>query len=126
VNGIIDKGYSFLEDERWYSFSKIVKAGIDAYPFVYDPNPETLGSFMEKGAGMFGDGFYLKTWIFPLKFYGPERERLRKRGKNPEHYQKELDDNFGRSKEVMQDMIWKKFRLNYQATPRTGIELKLN
>ena len=80
---------------------------------------------MEKGAKMFGDGFYLKTWMYKLKLYGAEKERLKKIDKNPEDYQKELDDNFNRSKEVMQDIIWKKFGINYQAIPRTGIELKV-
>jgi len=125
VNGSVEDKYSFLEEERWYSFSKLVNSGIDAYPFIYDPNPETLEKFMEKGAKMFGDGFYLKTWAYPLKLYGAEEERLKKIDKNPEDYQKELDDNFKRSKEVMQDITWKKFGINYQAIPRTGIKLKV-
>jgi hypothetical protein len=117
--------YSTLEYERWYSFSKLVEAGIDAYPFIYDPNPETVEKFMEKGASMFGDGFYLKTWAYPLKLYGPEKERVNNMGKNPEEYQRELDNNFKRSKEVLQNIIWKKFGINYQAIPRTGIELRI-
>lgn len=102
-----------------------MKAGIDAYPFIYDPNPNTIEKFMEKGAKIFGDGFYLKAWISPLKLYGPEKERLKKIGKNSEDYQKELDDNFNRSKEVMQHLVHEKYGINYQAIPRTGIELKV-
>jgi hypothetical protein len=36
--------------------------------------------------------FYLKTWILPLKLYGPEKARLEKRGINGEDYQKKLDE----------------------------------
>ena len=125
INGSVEDKYSFLEEERWYSFSKLVKAGIDAYPFIYDPNPNTIEKFMEKGAKMFGEDFYLKAWISRLKLYGPEKERLKHIRKNPEDYQKELDYNFNRSKEVMQDIIWRKLGINYQAISRTGIELKV-
>lgn len=123
-DGSANKEYAFLEDERWYSFEKLIRAGIDAYPFIYDPNPETLESFMENGAKKFGDGFYLKTWIFPLKLYGPEKIRMEAKGLNPEAEQKRLNDNFAKSKEIMQEIIYKKFGVNYQAIPRAGIELK--
>ncbi|MCL5018758.1 MAG: radical SAM protein [Candidatus Pacearchaeota archaeon] len=124
-DGTPNKEYAFLDDERWYSFDKLVRAGIDAYPFIYDPNPETLESFMEKGAKKFGDEFYLKTWIFPLKLYGPEKERMEAKGLDPKIEQKRLDDNFAKSKEIMQEIIYKKFGVNYQAIPRTGMELQL-
>lgn len=117
--------YSFLYDERWRTFDALVDAGIDAYPFIYDPNPDTLVDFMEEGAKRYGDGFYLKTWMFGLKLYGPEKERLERVGKDPEQVQKELDRNFARSYIVMQDLIWDKFGVNYQAIPRPGIELKV-
>lgn len=113
-----------LCDGRWHTFKKFIDAGIDAYPFIYAPNPHTLESFLEEGAKIFGDGFYLKTWIFKLKIYEAEKVRLRKLGINPEEYQKKLDENFIRSKEKMQEIIWKKFKINYQAIPRTGIKLK--
>jgi len=119
------KKYDFLEEERWYTFSKMLRAGIDAYPFVYDPDPVTLESFMEKGAEKFGDGFYLKTWVLPIKLYGPEIERLKRSGASPEAYQKQLDFNFNASTEIMQRLIWRKFGLNYQAVPRTGPKLKV-
>jgi len=121
----LSKEYSFLDDERWYSFKKMIKAGIDAYPFIYDPNPDTIESFMENGAKKFGEGFYLKTWIFPLKLYGPEKMRMEAHGLNPEEEQKRLNENFAKSQEVMQDIIYKKFGVNYQAIPRAGIELKI-
>jgi uncharacterized Fe-S cluster-containing radical SAM superfamily protein len=121
------KCYSFLEDERWYSFAKLTKAGIDTYPFIYDPDPRTLESFMEKGARKFGDGFYLKTWIFRLKKYEDSgKERIEKTGVGFDDFYKRLDDNFAESKEIMQNLIQKKYGLNYQAVPRFGIKLKVH
>lgn len=119
------KSYAFLEEERWYTFSKLLNAKIDAYPFIYDPNPDTLESFMKTGARNYGDGFYLKTWLINLKLYGPEKERLEKIGVSSEEYQKQLGENFSRSEEIMQNLIWEKFKLNYKAIPRAGIKLKV-
>jgi organic radical activating enzyme len=119
-----DDRFSFLEPERFYTFKKMLTAGLDAYPFVYDPNPNTLEAFMERGAKEFGEGFYLKTWVLPIKLYGPEKVRLIALGVDPVQYQKQLDVNFARSKEVMQEIIWKKFGINYQAVPRTGVRLE--
>jgi len=117
---------SFLEEERWYSLSKLIRAGIEAYPFVYNPSPASLEKFMEKGAKKFGEGFYLKTWITKLKLYGPGKERLKRMlGKDPVTYQEELDEDFTKSKEIMQNLIQKKYGLNYKAIPRTGIKLKV-
>jgi len=121
-----DKRFAFLEDERWYTFAKLIKAGIDVYPFIYDANPDTIEPFMEKGARLFGDGFYLKTWVFRLKKYEDSgKERIEKTGVGFEEFYKKLDDNYKRSKEVMQNIIWKKYGLNYQAVPRVGIKLKV-
>ncbi len=120
---ITNKKMSFLEEERWYSFGKLIDADIDAYPFIYDPNPETVESFMEEGAKRFGEGFYLKTWLFPLKLYGPEKERMEKNGLDPETEQERLIKNFILTKEKMQEIIYNKFGINYQAVPRAGIKL---
>ncbi|MFH1249122.1 MAG: radical SAM protein [archaeon] len=117
-----------LHKEQFYSLNKLVKAGIDCYPFIYGPNPETIEDFMKKGARAFGEGFYLKTWILPLKLYGPAIERLKTHGKNPELYQERLDKNFAKSEEKLQKIIWDKYGVNYKSTPRPAIKLqsKLN
>jgi len=115
---------SFLEEERWYTFRKFVKAGIDVYPFIYSPNPSSLEKFMKKGSEEFGDGFWLKTWIFPFKLYGPEKARLEKKKIDVEEYQRKINYNFSLAEEIMQELIWKKFHLNYKAIPRAGIKLR--
>lgn len=115
-----------LHEEQFYTMRKIVKAGIDAYPFIYDPNPETLEAFMARGAKEFGDAFCLKTWILPLKLYGPEKQRLEKKGVSGEQYQKKLDERLKASEEMMQKIIWNRFHINYKAIPRTGLKLEAN
>jgi organic radical activating enzyme len=123
-DGTSDKRFSFLEEERWYSFDKMVRAGIDCYPFVYDPNPQTIRSFLEKGFREYGENFVSKTWVFPLKLYGPEKERLTKKGIDPELYQTQLSDNFKRSEELMYKLVPHYTGHEYKAIPRTGIILK--
>jgi organic radical activating enzyme len=123
--GIKNKSYSFLEEERWKTFRAMVSAGIDVYPFVYDPNPKTLESFLIKGMEEYGSDFVSKTWILPLKLYGPEKERLAKRKINPVEYQRELDENFARSVEIMQELVPELAGHEYKEIPRTGIELKV-
>ena len=124
-NTVADKRYSFLDEERWYSFRKMVESGIDVYPFIYDPNPDTLEDFLDEGARRFGDGFYLKTWAFKLGSYGPAPQRYINLGLDPEKEQQKLDDNFKKSEEILQDLIYKKFKLNYKAVPRSGIPLEI-
>ncbi len=124
-DGSPNMAFKFLEEERWYTFSKFVEAGLDAYPFIYDSNPDTLTDFMEEGARRFGNGFYLKTRMFGLKLYGPEKERFAKIGKNPDEQQKRLDDNFKKSYEILSDLIQKKLGVPYGAIPRTGIKLEV-
>lgn len=114
-----------LHEIQFDTFYILTKAGINTYPFIYDPNPNTLEEFMEKAAKKFGDVFYLKTSIFRLKLYGPEKNRLKHQGISIKDYQKQLDENFRKSKEIMQDLIWKKFGLNYQAIPRPGLKFYL-
>ena len=113
-----------LHDEQFNSLALFVEAGIECYPFIYDPNPDTLESFMERGARAFGEGFWLKSWIFRLKLYSPERARLKASGIDPDSYQARLDENFARSEDIMRELIWKKYGLDYKAVPRTGIALK--
>jgi hypothetical protein len=124
-NGSPNMEYSFLEKERDYTFAKLVKAGSDVYPFIYDSNPETITEFMENGARKFGPGFYLKTRLFKLKLYGPEKERFAKIGKNPEEEQKRLDDNFKKSYDILSNLVQTKLGVPYGAIPRTGIKLEV-
>lgn len=105
-----------------HSFEKFVKAGIDAYPFLYNPNPKTLENFLEELARTFGENVYLKTWVLPLKMYEPIRARL---GEKASAYESEWKSNFLKSEEKMRELLQKKFGIEYKKQLRVGIQLKV-
>jgi organic radical activating enzyme len=128
----------FLE-ENIYTFKKLMKAGIDSYPFFYNPNPATIESFLYRLADEMNDKqFIRRSWVFVLKPYGPEKERLRKRlrkegMKDENKIESKVDDycqglgtNFLKAKEVMQKIYKKEFNENYQEYMRPGIKLRVN
>jgi organic radical activating enzyme len=124
-DGKVNRNFSFLEKERWYTFDKMVQAGIDAYPFVYDPNPNTLQSFLVKGMKKYGSDFVSKTWVFPLKMYGPEKIRLERRGIDKDEMQMKLDENYRIANEMMRELVPKMTGHEYKAIPRTDVHLKV-
>ena len=127
----------FLE-ENIYTFKKLVKAGIDSYPFFYNPNPDTLESFLDRFAKEVGDKNVIRrSWVFLLKPYGPEKARLRMRAiregirdegdikKYIEDFCQKLETNFLKAKEVMQKIYKREFNENYQEHMRPGIKIKV-
>ena len=123
--GFSNKKFSFLEEERWHTFDSMVKAGVDAYPFVYDPNPASLKGFLEKGMGKYGPDFASKTWVFPLKMYGPEKIRLERKGISKADLQVRLDEDFRISDDMMHELVPKMTGHEYKAVPRTDVQLKV-
>ena len=106
-----------------YTFKKIVKSAIDAYPFFYNPNPKTIEKFLEMLAKEAGENVYLKSWVFPLKIYEPVKERLEKLGINAQKYEKKLTEDFKASEYKMQEILKKKFGIEYKKSLRAGIKL---
>ncbi|NPE26951.1 hypothetical protein HNV12_03030 [Methanococcoides sp. SA1] len=113
-----------LYEERWHSFGKLVDAGIDVYPFIYDSDPETVGSFMEEGAKRFGEQFYAKTWGFKLGAYGPFKDRYERMGLDPEKEDARLQANFLKTERKLKGIMLDKFGIPYKMVPRSGIMLK--
>lgn len=102
-------------DEQIYSFKKLTKSGINAYPFFYNPNPDSLEIFLNKLANEVSEEIYLKSWIFPLKVYEPVRERL---GGKSLLYEREWKENFEKAEEKMREILQKKFGLEYKKSLR--------
>ena len=111
-----------LIEESIYSFKKYVKAGIDTYPFFYNPNPDTLESFLERLAKEVGDNVFLKSRVFRLKIYDPLKLRFGSQEK-VEAYIKELNENYLKAEEKMREIMHKKFGLEYKSGLRVGIKL---
>ncbi|MGD9275655.1 MAG: radical SAM protein [Candidatus Pacearchaeota archaeon] len=122
--GKVNKNFSFLDNERWYTYDRMVNAGIDAYPFMYDSDPNTVDEFLQKGMKKYGPNFVSKSWAFPLKLYGPEKERLKRRGIDHDKFQERLNINFKRTKEKMQKLVPKYAGHEYKEIPRVLVELK--
>jgi|GEM_PF-3311820 len=128
----VEECSAFLE-ENIYTFKKMLNASIDAYPFFYNPNPETIENFLDRLAIEIGDEDIIrKSWVFILKPYGPEKIRLRKRaikeGIKEEDIQNYIDDycknlvvNFNKAKEKMREIMKKRFNEEYQLKMRTSI-----
>lgn len=112
-----------LLDEQVYTFKKLVRSGIDAYPFFYNPNPKTLEQFLGRLAKEVGENVYQKSWVFPLKIYEPVKERLESIGINAQEYGQKLKDDFEASEDKMRGILQKKFGLEYKKSLRTGIKL---
>ncbi|MFP4115844.1 MAG: radical SAM protein [Candidatus Aenigmatarchaeota archaeon] len=121
----------FFEEQKC-SFKKYAEAGIDVYPFFYNPNPETLPRLLEELSDDLGDVVYRKAWNFPLKMYGPTEERLKKEAKakgfdpdsHVESYRKEWEKNFEEAEEVMEE-LHKNVGSDYKNELRVGTEYEL-
>ena len=112
---------SSLINEQMYSFEKLVNAGIDVYPFFYNPNPKTIENFMENLEEKFGSNIYAKIWTLPLKVYEPVRDRLKGWA---ESHEREWKENYELSEEKMRKIVKKKTGLEYKKVLRTGFKLK--
>ena len=113
-----------LVEETLYTLGKYVDSGVDAYPFLYNPNPETLEEFLDRLKENLGKNILKKTWVYPLNLYNVTKERLRKiarrRGDNEEEYvrryEKEWKENFLRAEEIM-----RKINPEYKKVLRVGL-----
>ena len=91
-----------------YSLRKLVKAGIDVYPYIYNPDPNTLESFVDKLMENF-ENILLRLQIMPLKLYTPTKQRIsllaKEKGIEPEKlladYQTEWKSNHEKSLELL-------------------------
>lgn len=120
-----------LEQQR-YSLIRIIRAGFDAYPQLYNPNPLTLENYLENMDKEIKN-FSLRAHIGPLKIYSPTEKRLtikaQRLGINPQEFiarkKQEWDDNYRRACEVMNNYLWKHYGIGYKETTRSDITLKL-
>jgi uncharacterized Fe-S cluster-containing radical SAM superfamily protein len=117
-----------LFEEQFYSFSKYLEAGIDAYPFLYNPNPQSLESFMDRLEREFGKEVCKRVWIFQIKMYDVPRDRLSKEAKEKSmetseyirEYEKEWKENFEKSEEIMKKIMKERFGCLYKKDLRVA------
>ncbi len=63
-------------EDQLYSITKFLRAGLDIYPQMYNPNPRSLTEYLHAMDGKIRD-FSLRVHVGPLKMYGPNEYRLR-------------------------------------------------
>lgn len=108
-----------LFEEQFYSFGRLVDAGIDVYPFVYAPNPLTLPNFAHRFKDEFGQNALKKLWAFRLNAeYDVPKARLGE--ERAKEYHNELQMNFEKSEDVLRK-ICEKEGFSYKQELRTGI-----
>jgi uncharacterized Fe-S cluster-containing radical SAM superfamily protein len=119
-------------DDQIYALKMFVKAGIDIYPFIYNPDASHLKEFMEKMESIF-ENFLLKSRVFMTKIYSPTKERIAnmaaKKGIDPDQllglYAEDWTANYYRSCEILNEMLMERYGLAYKSYERCGIKIIL-
>ncbi len=118
--------------DQLYSIKRFVDAGFDIYPQMYNPNPETMWSYLEK-MDRHIENFALRAHVGPLKIYGPTKQRLtceaERLGRDPEEFiaakKQEWDDNYKHGCEVLDSYLVANYDVGYKETARSDAPIKL-
>jgi len=122
----------FTIEDMIYSLEKFVKAGIDVYPYMYNPNPKTLETFIVMMEKKF-ENILPKIHIGKLNTYEPTKMRIRllapEVGKSYEellaYYEEKWKDNFAKCEQIMDNLLHQGLGVSYKELERPGIKLKL-
>jgi uncharacterized Fe-S cluster-containing radical SAM superfamily protein len=63
-------------NDQSYSLKKLIDAGFDVYPQMYNPNPLTLEDYLRRMDTEEIENFSKRVHIGPLKVYSPTKKRL--------------------------------------------------
>ncbi len=116
-------------DDQIYSLRKIVFAGIDVYPYIYNPDPNTLESFINKLEKNFKN-ILPRIHIGLLKTYSPTKQRIallaQEQGLSPERlmaeYEAEWKYNYNKSCKIMEILCLSSTGHTYKEIPRVETE----
>ena len=119
-------------EEQKYSLKKLIKAGLDVFIQLYNPNPESLENYLMQ-MDREVQNFSLKVHIGPLKVYRPTIERLSAEAALRaldakaliESAKSQWDDNYRRSCEVIDYYLRQAHGVGYKDTVRADVELKV-
>jgi len=110
--------------DQIYSLKKLIKAGLDIYPFVYNPDPFHIAKYMEKLESIF-ENILLKTRVFMTKVYGPTRERLTNLAIPIEQQIKKWDADYFIACEKMNKLVNEFYGLDYKQIERYGVKINI-
>jgi len=119
-------------DAQKHSLKKIVSAGFDIFPQMYNPNPATLENFLSDMDSEIQD-LSLKIHIGPLKVYGPTSCRLTHEAEKLGIDAKELiakkkqewDDNYKQSCEIIDKYLQETQGVGYKEVTRSDVKVKV-
>lgn len=111
------------------SLRRLVDFGLDVYPQMYNPNPETLTIFLEFVDNFLLGNFSSRVHVGPLKLYGPNRERLMHEAEEA-HIERQCyvlgEENkwtraFRASEIVMNEYLLSRYRRSYKQITRSDV-----
>lgn len=116
-------------EEQTYSLKKIVEAGLDVYPYIYNPDPETFEGFIGKLQETFPN-ILPRIHIGLLKMYSPTKQRItllaQKYNKDPNqlitYYEQMWKANYDASCKIMDTLCQKQCGVHYKEIPRVETE----
>ncbi len=116
-------------EEQTYTLKKIVEAGLDIYPYIYNPDPKTLESFMGKLQETFPN-ILPRIHIGLLKVYTPTKQRItllaQKYDVDPVQliasYESAWKSNYEESCKIMDTLCLKQEGVHYKEIPRVETE----
>ena len=119
-------------EEQFNSIMSFLKARFDGYIQVYNGNPKTLWSFMNKMDGCV-ENFSLRSHMGPLKIYGPTKQRLTfealRLGRVPEEFieekRQEWNNNYKANCEIMNNYLNHYFGIGYKDSVRSDVPLRI-
>ncbi|MBT3405378.1 radical SAM protein [archaeon] len=119
-------------ETQLYSLKKFIGAGFDIYPQLYNPNPMTLKSFLERVDSEV-ENLSLRIHIGPLKLYGPNSERLKcqadQLGVDPGKFiadkKSEWDSNYSHGCEIIDGYLNDTYGVGYRDLVRSDVPLKI-
>ena len=109
----------------------LVDCGLDVYPQLYSPNPDSLRDLLEMTDAFCVKNFSLRLHIGPLKLYGPNRLRLELEAEE-EHWDADTyiedeisfwEDNYKAAIAVLDDYLSGVYGCRYKDTVRSDVRL---
>ena len=115
-----------------YSLKKILAAGFDIYPQMYNPNPKNLEKFLQEMDSKI-ENISMRIHLGPLSVYGPTKVRLAIEASNlkinpEEHLKNKLQEwhsNYTQGCEVMDNYLKRIYGVGYKQITRSDVPLKI-
>jgi len=119
-------------EEQIYSLKKMVAAELDVYPHIINPNPLKLKEFLERLEDEI-ENILLKLHIFRINLYEPNKERIRLMANEAgisyetglKYFETEWTLRHQCAEDIMNNLLYKKFGVNYKEVERPGIRLRV-